>query len=393
MSPSPTSRSDDLVRLRADGYEVAVRAGHLLVTHVPYVTPDRHVAYGTLVVVLTLSGDVTTTPRDHIAYFAGQTPSDAQGQPLTKVINSSQRFELADGIVADHLFSSKPDGGYRDYHHLVTAYTNMLATHAVALDPTATACTYFVPREEDDDSPFVYTDSASARARISHIVDRLHLSKVAIVGLGGTGSYILDLIAKTPVNEIHLYDGDHFLQHNAFRAPGAATVEDLQAHQYKVDLHARTYRAMHTGIRPHPYDIGDRNVSELSDMDFVFLAAEGGPTKALVVAHLEEADIPFVDVGIGVYRSGEALAGAVATTYSASTSRKHVHERKRIDFSEPTDDNLYGDNIQLADLNALNAALAVIKFKKHFGVYADFEHEHYSAYTIDGNHLLNEDQT
>jgi hypothetical protein len=393
MSPSPISRSDDLARLREDGYEVAVRAGYLLVTHVPYVTPDRRVDYGTLVVVLTLSGDVTTTPLDHIAYFVGQAPSTPEGQPLSKVINTSQRFELGDGIVADHLFSSKPDSGYSDYYHLVTTYTGMLVTHAVALDPTATARTFFVPREDDDESPFVYTDSASARARINPIIDRLRLSKVAVVGLGGTGSYILDLIAKTPIKEVHLYDGDHFLQHNAFRAPGAASVESLRAHQFKVNLHAQTYLAMHTGICPHPYDIDDRNVAELTEMDFVFLAAEGGPTKALVVRHLEQADIPFVDVGIGVYRSGEALAGAVATTYSASTSRAHVHERKRIDFSEPTDDNIYGDNIQLADLNALNAALAVIKFKKHFGVYADFENEHYSAYTIDGNHLLNEDQT
>ncbi|MFC6355756.1 hypothetical protein [Luethyella okanaganae] len=30
--------------------------------------------------------------------------------------------------------------------------------------------------------------------------------------------------------------------------------------------------------------------------------------------------------------------------------------------------------------------------KKLFGFYADLEQEHYSAYTIDGNHLLNEDQ-
>jgi len=40
----------------------------------------------------------------------------------------------------------------------------------------------------------------------------------------------------------------------------------------------------------------------------------------------------------------------------------------------------------------LNAALAVIKWKKLFGFYFDFEQELSSTYTIDGNHLLNEDQ-
>ncbi|MGY2747872.1 hypothetical protein ACVWZ8_005054 [Arthrobacter sp. UYCu723] len=44
----------------------------------------------------------------------------------------------------------------------------------------------------------------------------------------GTGSYILDQIAKTWVDRIILVDGDEFENHNAFRAPGAAALETLQ---------------------------------------------------------------------------------------------------------------------------------------------------------------------
>jgi hypothetical protein len=43
------------------------------------------------------------------------------------------------------------------------------------------------------------------------------------------------------------------------------------------------------------------------------------------------------------------------------------------------------------DLNALNACLAVIRWKRLYGFYRDLEGEHHSLYTIDGNHLLNED--
>ncbi|WP_318271316.1 ThiF family adenylyltransferase [Sphingobacterium cellulitidis] len=46
---------------------------------------------------------------------------------------------------------------------------------------------------------------------------KLERQKIAIIGLGGTGAYILDMVAKTPVKEIHLFDGDSFDQHNAFR--------------------------------------------------------------------------------------------------------------------------------------------------------------------------------
>ena len=75
---------------------------------------------------------------------------------------------------------------------------------------------------------FCYTDTASSRAEIGVVSAKLKGGAVGIVGLGGTGSYILDLVAKTPMAEIHLFDGDKLLQHNAFRAPGAPSIETLK---------------------------------------------------------------------------------------------------------------------------------------------------------------------
>jgi hypothetical protein len=46
----------------------------------------------------------------------------------------------------------------------------------------------------------------------------------------------------------------------------------------------------------------------------------------------------------------------------------------------------------VADLNALNAALAVVKWKKLCGFYLDFEKEYHSTYGIDCNALINNDQ-
>ena len=81
------------------------------------------------------------------------------------------------------------------------------------------------PDKEQPETPFNYIDTASSRAEIDVVTAKLaKLKRIAIVGLGGTGSYVLDLVAKTPVWEIHLYDGDAFLQHNAFRSPGAPTL-------------------------------------------------------------------------------------------------------------------------------------------------------------------------
>ena len=65
--------------------------------------------------------------------------------------------------------------------------------------------------------------------------------KIAIVGAGATGSYVLDFVAKTSVAEIHVFHHDVFLNHNAFRCPGAPSLEDLSRKQAKVDYLATVY--------------------------------------------------------------------------------------------------------------------------------------------------------
>jgi hypothetical protein len=68
-----------------------------------------------------------------------------------------------------------------------------------------------------------------------------------------------------------------------------------------------------------------------------------------------------------------------------------VRAKQRIPLSKVDDGNEYDRNIQTAELNALNAALAVIKWKKLCGFYIDLEKEHHSTYSIDGNEMTNED--
>jgi len=148
---------------------------------------------------------------------------------------------------------------------------------------------------------------------------------------------------------------------------------------------------MHRAIIAHPAHVDETNIDELRNANFVFLAMDGGPAKRYVIEQLEQSGVPFIDTGMGIYQAGDALGGIVRTTISDSEHRNHVWKKQRISFADAEADE-YEQNIQIADLNMLNAALAVIKWKKLCGFYTDFEHEYFSAYTIDGNHLLNEDQ-
>jgi hypothetical protein len=247
-------------------------------------------------------------------------------------------------------------------------------------------------RTDQEDSVFKYIDTASSRAEINAVSKKLELGKIAIAGLGGTGSYVLDLVVKTPVKEIHLFDGDIFFQHNAFRCPGAPSGEELDEKLSKVIYFERIYSKMRHGIVAHPEYLGPQNLDQLKGMDFVFLCMEGG-SKRLVVERLEQLGVPFVDVGMGVYLKNESLGGTIRTTTSTNAKRDHVRTKNRIPFSDGTEKNEYDKNIQIADLNALNAALAVIKWKKLFGFYIDQEREHFSTYAIGGNDMNNEDQS
>ena len=392
MSHPAISRSPDLRKLEEDGYVLEIRGGFLVVHDVPYVNSKRDVRRGVLVCALELAGDVAIKPRDHVAKWIGEHPCHHDGAKLSKIEHPATREEALPGFFVDHTFSAKPKRGasesYDDFHDKVRSYDAIISGPAEHLDPHATARTRRVV-ESPDDSPFHYIDTASSRANIAAISGKLAVAKVAIVGVGGTGSYVLDLVAKTPVREIHLFDHDEFLQHNAFRSPGAPSVDELRSIPSKVAHFAGVYSKMHRGIVSHPGMLDGSNVSALKTMDHVFVCIDHGPAKRLIVDKLQEWNVPFVDVGMGLYRAADRIGGVVRTTTITATKCDHVD--RTISFGEGDPNADYSAAIQVADLNALNAALAVIRWKKLCGFYLDLECEHDSTYTIDGNTIANEE--
>ena len=393
MSQQLIDRSPDLKKLRDEGYHLEIRSGYLLVEGIPYVNSRREIKFGTLVINLVLAGNVTARPDDHVAHFSGEYPCNDDGTEIDKIRNQSGQRLLADGVTIQHSFSAKPvpQGFYQDYHAKVATYVAILSGPASRIDPNTTAKNFSVIlSEKAADDPFNYIDTASSRADIVAVTQKLALKKIAIIGLGGTGSYVLDLLAKTPVREIHLYDGDTYLQHNAFRSPGAPSTDDLKAKQFKVTYFKDLYSKMHRGIVDHPVHIDARNVEELRGMDFVFICIDKGSAKKLIVEKLEEFNLPFVDVGMGVQFDGQSLAGIVRVT--ASTEKKRDHFRSRVSLGDTAGANQYDRNIQIAELNSLNAALAVIKWKKTLGFYRDLKAEHHSQFTIDTSLLVNDER-
>ena len=386
MSRELISRSEDLRRLVEEGHEIEIRSGHLILHRVPYVTSERTVKYGQLVCPLTVNGSETGRPVDHTVYFAGEYPCDERGVPIEGLRNSSNRQELAEGLWVDHYFSAKPiEGNYRDYHHKMTHYAQVLGRCARRIDPGAIGRSGKLVLSADPNDPFVFMETASSRAGITRLNERLAGDRIGIVGLGGTGSYILDYVSKTRVSEIHLFDGDRFQQHNAFRAPGATAPEELEKRPTKAQLYMERYAVMRKGVVAHECDVEEKNVDMLADLDFVFVAIDDNETRQWLLPALEGLGVPFVDVGMGVERVDDRLLGVVRTSFGETPRSSAAQHGAR----GPHGIGEYERNVQIVELNALNAALAVIRWKKHRGFYLDLGREDRSTYTIDGNHMGN----
>lgn len=384
------SHSDDLKKLWDEGHAMEILQGFLCVHDVPYVNSNKEVRRGTLVSTLNLAApDQTAVPETHVIYFIGNYPCDSEGLPIRPLFHSTADQELIAGVLkVNHSFSNKPTNGFANYYEKVTSYIRVISHPAKALDENVTEKTFQIIEPREIDSVFEYADTNSSRAEINPITAKLAGQKIAIVGLGGTGSYLLDLIAKTPVQEIHLYDGDNLLQHNAFRAPGAVSKDTLGERLKKTEYYARVYKSMHKNIFPHSFYLDGSNLNELINKDFIFVSMDASSDKKEIVEFLVQNAKSFIDTGVGVEEIEGALIGKVRITTASPIKNDHISSR--LSFVENKADN-YDRNIQIADLNSLSATLAVIKWKKLLGFYREHESEFNTTHSVYTNETTNED--
>jgi len=393
VSFDPFGRSPDLAALVDHGFELKLTStGNLLVKGVPYLDDRGQVALGTIVAKIEMNGDVSVNPvQDHVVRFIGSVPYTSQRE-VSKIFNSSGDNEIEPGIVVNHTFSAKPTDGipYANNFDKITNYVRLLETEAQVVQPEVTARMYRPCEIDHAEWPFEYVDSASGRAGIGALSWKLSDECIAIVGVGGTGSYILDLVAKCPVREIHIFDGDVFSTHNAFRSPGASSLEELRVGEFKTEYFQRRYSNMKRNIASHPYFIDLANVGELKDVSFVFLAMEGGDRKRIVVQALESMGKPFIDVSLGVVRSDERDSLLASVEINTSTVENRETFRSKVDLGQVTEDDPYSENIQIAELNALNASLAVLNWKRMAGIYHRQQAPFHQRLNVAFNRLISE---
>lgn len=355
--------------LEADGYSLDFLGGHFVVYGLPYLNAEGALAYGDWVSPVDLNGYVLDPPGDHQAWFRGSRPHNQLGRPVG-LGGGSETKTVEENFVTTERFSFKlRENGelrpYRSFEEKVRTYIDAITGPAMAAHPDATPLKAIAAGAAAQGTPLKFPDTLSARYNMNDASMLLRGKRVAIIGLGGTGSYILDFLARTHLAEIALFDDDKIHVHTIFRIPGfipnaigATKVEALAAH----------YSQWHGSITAFAERITEANISQLGKFEFVFVSVDSGPARILITDWLSSNGVPFIDCGMGLTRVAGGLNGVVRITGVDRAAFDQTARTVHLPGGDAAADE-YRRQAQIAELNALNATLAVIRFKQHFGLY------------------------
>ncbi len=367
------SHSEDLHRLVEKGYAVAFDGPHLIVRDVPYLDAVGALHWAALVSKLVFIDEVRVVQDDHQIYFSGTVPHNMDGMPVQNLAGGPHTFPLSknsEDVVVQRSFSNKPrtTGKFDSFFDKIESYVALIAGPAMSRH-NVSPYTFRIVETEQEPSVFKFQDTLTSRAEITELSRRFANDVVAIIGLGGTGSYVLDYVVKTPVKEVRAFDLDPFHVHNAFRSPGRLVASELG--KSKAEVYADRYENFRHGLALHPKMLDTTSAGDLDGVTFAFVCVDKGSARAEVFKMLIERGVPFIDVGMGPSLSKQGpIKGMLRTTYYPPGKATAILASGHAEIQDAPED-VYRTNIQIVELNALNASVAVIRFKQLRGFYVD----------------------
>ena len=167
--------------------------------------------------------------------------------------------------------------------------------------------------------------------------------------------------------------------HNFMRAPGAPTEEEIELRRqgslHKVGYYHPKYAPLRTGIHMHPLRVASKSMLEeflsAHSIDFAFVCidqlTEGdSPRQDAVYCALSDSRVPFIDSGVSISVEDSIVTGSVTTSFYDAGS---VEWKSAIPNSKVEGDVLGYRNVQLPEVNALAASLAVMEWRRRTGQY------------------------
>jgi len=376
--------NEDIKRLIEKGYAVSIDSDYLIVRDVSYLDENKNLQISSIVSKIVSDDKVHFRLHDHQIFFCGSHPCQIDGSHILNMGGGPATLVLASvDLIVQRSFSHKPPQDYSDFFEKIETYVTIICGPAIELYGDKANPLTFRTVEEISDSVFKVRDTLTSRAEIGDLSLKFKEDIIAIIGLGGTGSYLLDFLAKTPVKEIRGFDFDLFHVHNAFRSPGKLEEEELG--KRKAEVYQKRYDGFRSGISIHSKNILSDSTEELQGVTFAFICVDKGSSRSEIINLLIKMKIPFIDVGMGLDRDSGPISGILRTTYFPAESSQDILAKGYAPMTDLPDD-VYKNNIQISELNALNASIAVIKYKQLRGFYVDDNALHHVLFTLDNLH-------
>ena len=387
MILSLSQHNADIDKLLKKGYALSIDNNHLVVRDVPYLDSNGNLQIGAIVSIVNFINQNRISMRDHQIFFCGSHPHELNGKPIRNLGGGPTSVHLSSkDLVVQRSFSNKPPSGrFNDWFDKIENYVTIIS--GPAMDKFDITPYSFRMVEENSKSIFKLRDTLTSRAEIGELSAKLEKDTIAIIGLGGTGSYLLDFLVKTPVKEIKGFDGDWYHVHNAFRSPGKLDEEELG--KRKTEVYKNRYQNFRESVNIYSNYITSDSEEELTGVTFAFVCVDSGDSRGEIFNLLIKLKIPFIDVGMGLDKDAGLISGTLRTTYFSFGSAQSVMDRGLAPLSDIPDD-VYKSNIQISELNALNACLAIIKYKQIRGFYLDDNEYFHMLFNIDGVNLVGE---
>lgn len=361
------SHNDDIRRLVERGYAVGFDSECLIVRDVPYLDSEKQLRSGAVVTKLEFIDENRVKQHNHEIYFAGSEPHGLDGTRIPNLGGGPTQLGLsADDIVIERSFSNKPrSGAFVDLFEKVESYVMIISGPAMELYDV-TPYTFRVVADPQSNSVFKFQDTLTSLAGIADLAERFNDDVIAVIGLGGTGAYLLDFLVKVCVREIRAFDLDRFHVHNAFRSPGKLDSNELG--MTKAEVYRSRYDNFRFNLSTEAIFIDGSLGDRFDGVTFAFVCVDKGSSRAAIFDLLTSKRIPFIDVGMGLERKDGPINGMLRMAYFTPDDGYLARNRSAAPLTDRPDD-VYRENIQIAELNALNAALAIIRFKQLRGFY------------------------
>jgi hypothetical protein len=362
------NHNDDLGLLLEKGYALRVDGAYLVVRDIPYLDSAGALKWGAIVAKLVFVDEIRVKQDDHQVYFAGSAPHGLDGHAIPNLGGGPTTFALGKSdVTVERSFSNKPSAGFANFFDKIEHYVALIAGPAMDRHK-ASPFTFRVDHEVVSGSVFKFHDTLTSRAELGDLAALFKNEVVAVIGLGGTGSYLLDFLVKTPVKEIRGFDGDAYYVHNAYRSPGRLQQEELG--QPKSEVYFQRYTNFRHGLVLRQTYITADSAAELHGVTFAFVCVDKGSARSEIFDVLIKLKIPFIDVGMGLNRKRDALSGTLRATYYSAEDGAKVRDLQLAETADHPED-VYRTTVQISELNALNACLAVIRYKQLRGFYFD----------------------